>query len=46
MIMNEIIIIITAVGVIIGFFIAIQTLINTRKMFYKEYIKRKRDGKN
>ena len=44
--MNNLIIILTIIGTVIGLFISIQTLINTRKKNYKDYIKRKRHGKN
>ncbi len=44
--MNNLIIIITIFGVVIGLFLSIQTLINTRKKYYQDYLKRKRNEKN
>jgi uncharacterized membrane protein YqgA involved in biofilm formation len=44
--MNNLIIIITVIGVVIGLFLSIQTLINTRKKYYQDYLKRKRNEKN
>lgn len=44
--MNSIIIILTLIGVIGGLLLSIQTIINTRKQYYNEYIKRKRNEEN
>lgn len=44
--MNSIIIILTAIGVVLGLFLSIHTIINTRKQYYNEYIKRKRNEEN
>ncbi len=44
--MNNLIIILTVLSSLIGLFIAIQTLVGTRKKYYNDYIKSKRHGKN
>lgn len=44
--MNSLIVIITIISAVVGLFLSIQTLINTRKKYYNDYIKRKRNGEN
>ena len=44
--MNSLIIIITIISAVIGLFLSIQTLVNTRRKYYNDYLKRKRNGKN
>lgn len=44
--MNNLIIILTSISSFLGLFITIQTLIDTRKKYYQDYIKKKRHGKN
>lgn len=44
--MNNLIIILTVIGAVIGLFISFQTIINTRKKYYNDYIKRKRNAEN
>jgi len=44
--MNNLIITLTILSSLIGLFISVQTLITTRKKYYKDYLKRKRNGKN
>ena len=41
--MNNLIIILTVISSLIGLFISIQTIINTRNKYYKDYVKRKRE---
>lgn len=43
--MNTIIIIITSLVVIVGIYLSINTIIDTRKKYYNDYIKRKRNEK-
>jgi hypothetical protein len=42
--MNLIIIILTLIGVILGIYLSIHNLIETRKKYYTEYLKRKKNG--
>jgi len=44
--MNTLIIIITAIVSILGSALAINTIINTRKKYYKDYLNRKKNEKN
>ena len=44
--MNSVIIILTLIEVVGGLLLSIQTIINTRKQYYNEYIKRKRNEEN
>lgn len=43
--MNLLILSITIIVSIVGLFISIQTIIETRKKYYKDYLKRKRNEK-
>lgn len=42
---TEIIIVLTLFGVVIGLIVSIKTILETRKKYYNEYIKRKRNEK-
>lgn len=43
--MNTIIIIVTSLVVVVGIYLSINTIVETRKKYYKDYIKRKRNEK-
>ncbi|WBX78368.1 hypothetical protein PG911_08920 [Tenacibaculum ovolyticum] len=43
--MNTLIIVLTAFVSVIGIVISIKTIIETRKKYYKDYLKRKRNEK-
>jgi len=44
--MNNLIVILTIICSVVGLILSIQTLVNTRKKYYNEYINKKRHGKN
>ena len=44
--MNEVLIIAGSILAIIGIGVAIWSIINTRKLYYEEYLRRKRRAKN